>query len=240
MNRKAYCCEDSCGVSALAAVSALIGGGIVPGDEQFEGSDLVVVQPTTVTVIGDLGLEAGETIPVAELVEAASELDQDIAASLPLLDVGVERLAGFGLAAHPVAPLVGVAGQGVVSSSTSPAYRIVSTWRDGRNARNAVRAGSSTWGWAHVQKHNVSMAMIQKTTKFPRFRTVSGTSTTYRTPANTYVCWLTVCRIDKSVMVRVVHEDRMLSDGQPRGMITTYCEISGTKVCPNWVREVAG
>lgn len=227
-------------VSAVFAVVALIAGGFVAGDEQTGGSDLVVVRPTTVTVLGDLGLDVGETIPVAELVQAASELDQDIAESLPMLDIAVERSAEVGLAAHPAAPMAGGAAQAVLSSSTSPAYRIVSTWRDGRNARNAIRAGSSTWGWAHVQKHNVSIAMIQKTTKFPQFRTVSGTSTTYRTPANTYVCWLTVCRIDKSVMVRVVHEDRMLSDGQPRGMITTYCEISGTKVCPNWVREVAG
>lgn len=227
-------------VSAVFAVVALIGGGFVAGDEQSGGSDLVVVRPTTVTVLGDLGLDVGETIAVADLVEAARELDQDIAESLPMLDIAVERSAAVGLAAHPAAPTAGGAAQAVLSSSTSPAYRIVSTWRDGRNARNAIRAGSSTWGWAHVQKHNVSIAMIQKTTKFPQFRTVSDTSTTYRTPANTYVCWLTVCRIDKSVMVRVVHEDRMLSDGQPRGMITTYCEISGTKVCPNWVREVAG
>ncbi|MGP9527422.1 hypothetical protein [Glutamicibacter sp. AOP5-A2-18] len=118
------------------------------------------------------------------------------------------------------------------------AWDVYSSWKDNKAKTTAIRWGSSTWGWRHVQKHNVSLKMIQKTTKFPKTRTVDGNRIIYTTPANKYTCWLGfACKIDKSATVLVLVANQRAGDGKHKGVITAYC--TGTKVCPNWVREVA-
>jgi len=226
-------------LSAIATTLALAGTGIFYGDVLSGDEVLFVVEPTTVTVLGDLGFEAGEVVSVEDLVESAAELDQDLAAQMPLVEETLDEVLVDLLPLLTASSESKKAALTPVFRTSSPAFALKWTWRDGRNVRNAIRAGTSTWGWTHVQKHNVSVQMVQITTRFPQHRTISGSTTVYRTPANTYTCWLTVCQISQSMMVRVVHNNTMLSDGQPRGMITTYCESRTSNVCPNWVRDLA-
>ncbi|TFD67759.1 hypothetical protein [Cryobacterium ruanii] len=89
----------------------------------------------------------------------------------------------------------------------------------------AMRKGDSAWGWAHAQNHNVTdKSMIQKTAKFPKSRTAKGTTIVYETTANEYTCWaLTGCKITRTATVRVVANSTVLSDGWPKGVITSYC-----------------
>lgn len=123
-----------------------------------------------------------------------------------------------------------------VASPAALNYGIYSKWKDNKAKTTVIRWGTPTWGWRHVQKHNVSLRMIQKTTQFPNYRTVIGNTIVYRTPATKYKCWV-VCVIEKTIMVREVVSNNRLNDGYHRGVITTYCE--GVSVGPNWVREVA-
>jgi hypothetical protein len=118
-----------------------------------------------------------------------------------------------------------------------PYYRMAN-WTDNQAKPVVVRTGTySGFGWEHLRRHNVSIAMLQKTTKFPKTREPQGSAIVYRTPANEYICSWGVCRISRSMMVRVVVENTRMSDGYQKGVITAYCE--GPHICPDWVRRVA-
>jgi hypothetical protein len=132
-----------------------------------------------------------------------------------------------------------VTDSGVTPDSTTGPYTILSTWTDNKGARVALREGSASWGWVHAKVHNVSRAMLQKTTKFPRTRQIQGSAIVYQTPAHEYECWLFWCTITKSMDVRVVVETTQLNDGYNKGVITSYC-LDPTAVCPSWVVRAAG
>ncbi|OFI38892.1 hypothetical protein BIU82_17075 [Arthrobacter sp. SW1] len=102
-----------------------------------------------------------------------------------------------------------------------------------------IRKGTAAFGWAHVQKHSVTLNMIKKTTMFPKTRSIQGGNTiVYQTPANEYDCWLGICRIKRTMDVRAVVNNTRMGDGLQKGVITTYCV--GPMTCPAWVAATAG
>ncbi|WP_433585103.1 hypothetical protein [Microbacterium hydrocarbonoxydans] len=121
-------------------------------------------------------------------------------------------------------------------------YTVVSSWTDNQGKPTVARRGNgTTWGLTKVQtKHNATLSMIQKTTKFPRpgGRTTEGSSIVYKTDAIEWECWLGVCNPKRSMSVKVVIENARLSDGLQKGLITAYCE--GVTACPQWVINVTG
>lgn len=198
--------------------------------------DVLDEQPTSVTVLGLDEDQVGETIPVTELIERSEEVGQDIEDELLS---GDESQDAASLNSPFVASAVSFHGAPIgIRAAADPAYSIYSQWWDNKYIKVAVRNGNSTWGWQHLQKHNVSLTMLQKTTKFPRNRYLENGSLIYVTPANQYTCWLASCRIDRTMDVKVIVNPTRLADGAPRGIITAYCV--GPQVCPAWVRQVAG
>lgn len=196
---------------------------------------MIVSEPTSVTVMGLDDFQTGDTVPVDELIELAQAAGQDIE---PELDVTTAEssVPAAGLRAAP--PTKATPASLTIKTAAVSAYSIYSQWWDNKAVKVAVRNGTSAWGWQHLQKHNVSLSMVKKTTQFPRNRDASKTGITYVTPANLYTCWLTWCRVDKTMDVKVVMNNTRLNDGAPRGIITAYC--IGATVCPEWVRQVAG
>lgn len=188
------------------------------------------------TVLGLDEDQVGETIPVTELIERSEEVGQDIEDELLAGDdsqaaASLDRPSAASAVSFHRAP-VGI------RAAADPAYAIYSQWRDNKYIKVAVRNGNISWGWQHLQKHNVSLAMLQKTTKFPRNRYLKDGNLIYITPANQYICWLASCRVERTMDVRVIMNNTRLNDGAPRGIITAYCD--GPRVCPAWVRQAAG
>lgn len=201
----------------------------------FNPADVVVEDPTTVTVMGLADSEVGDTVPVVDLIEKAEEVGQDIQDEL--LGAGPEE-PGAQSGGQFALPAIARRASLPIKTAADPAYSIYSQWWDNKYIKVAVRNGTTSWGWQHLQKHNVSLAMLQKTTKFPRSRYMENGSQIYVTPANQYTCWLASCRIDRTMDVKVVVNPTRLNDGAPRGVISAYC--LGPTVCPTWVRQVAG
>jgi len=225
-------------IGAAFAVAVLILTPAAPsaiGDLASVDGEVTVATPTEVTVMGLEDVSVGDTVSVTELIELAEDTDQDVRAELLGSDEG--SVAALSMAPGRTPALASLTGPSIKLAG-DPAYSIYSQWWDNKRIKAAVRNGTGTWGWQHLQKHNVSLAMLQKTTQFPRNRDVNGTTITYVTPANLFTCWLASCRVDKTMDVRVVSNNTRLNDGAPRGIITAYCV--GPTVCPAWVRQVAG
>lgn len=119
----------------------------------------------------------------------------------------------------------------------SDSYRLLATWTDNKAKKVAMRQGTSTWGHIKVTtKHNATTSVARTTTKFPKSRVVeSSSSIRYRTPVYKMVCNMFTCWAEKTLMVRAIVNPTIQSDGQPRGIITTYCE--GITWCPDWVKN---
>lgn len=128
------------------------------------------------------------------------------------------------------------------AAAADPAYRVVSTWTDKLGKTTVARAGNgTTWGLTKVKnKHNVTLGMVQKTTKFPREggRVTSGNSITYMTDAIEWSCTIISCTPKRTMAVKVVIENTRLGDNYHKGLITAYC--AGVTVCPQWVVNAAG
>lgn len=178
---------------------------------------------TRYLIFGDIPLNADGSVDRAVLEHTASEQDATVAAILG------------GSETDPTAAqaMVAVVEDDASINATSSAYGVQRTWQDNRAAWRALRLGTSSWGWTHAKRHNVSVAIIIKTTQFPRSRVTSGTQTVYLTPAREFVCSLFGCWVTQSMDVRLVHDNRILGDRWPKGVITTYC--IGPSVCPPWV-----
>ncbi|MFC4244951.1 hypothetical protein ACFOYW_16370 [Gryllotalpicola reticulitermitis] len=125
------------------------------------------------------------------------------------------------------------------ASAKTSAYAVINAWGDNKGKTVALRQGTSGWGWTHLKPHNVTQAMLARTTQHPAVRTSSGgESLRYETTAHEYVCWIFGCVITKWMTVRVIVDMTGLSDGYPKGVITAYC-LDKTQVCPNWVVKAA-
>lgn len=207
-----------------------------------EGSAAGPEEPVTVTVLGDIEMAPDGSIPVEELVQEAEALGQDVSDAL---DVDLpDEGAGVEAPTSEVESTI----QAAAYSRSAPSVRLaavnpydqVSIWKDNQALKMALRKGNSAWGWAHAQRHSVTESMIQKTTKFPKSRTATGTTIVYETPANEYTCWaFTGCKITRTATVRVVANRSVLSDGWPKGVITSYCVDPKSRVCPAWVAIAA-
>lgn len=126
-----------------------------------------------------------------------------------------------------------------VARAADPAYVIYSRWNDNLGKPTVIRNGTAAFGWAHVQKHRVTLNMIKKTTMFPKTREIQGGDTiVYQTPANEYECWVGICNIKRTMDVRAVVSNTRTGDGLQKGVITTYCV--GPMTCPDWVIATAG
>ncbi|QGU26773.1 hypothetical protein D7D94_03145 [Microbacterium oryzae] len=163
-----------------------------------------------VTLVGELGVELGQTISETELATIAEDMGTDI------------------YQAHTVPPL------SATSAATTPSWKIVNQWKDNKAKSVYLRYRNETsWGWAKARdKHGVTQNMIKKTVQFPRKRVQQGTSFVYMTPANQYVCTVGICRVTKTMDMKVVHETK-----SAKGVITAMC--NGVVVCPKWVRDAA-
>lgn len=129
--------------------------------------------------------------------------------------------------------------EALLARAADPAYVIYSRWNDNLAKPTVIRNGTAAFGWAHVQKHRVTLNMVKKTTMFPKTRSVQGGNTiVYQTPANEYECWLGICRIKRTMDVRTVVSNTRMGDGLQKGVITTYCV--GPMTCPAWVAATAG
>ena len=79
--------------------------------------------------------------------------------------------------------------------------------------------------------------MIQKTMKFPKSRTATGMAIVYDTAANKYTGWdFTRCKITRTATVRVVTNSSVLSNGWPKGVITSYCVDPKTRLALHGLR----
>lgn len=181
--------------------------------------------------------------PTAQKSEANQDASKGALEPTTMVAFGEQTVGQSGSVAQAdlkkaVAAQDGASIQFAVPARAALSYDVYSSWKDNKAKTTAIRWGTATWGWRHVQKHNVSLKMIQKTTKYPKDRySESGNRLIYRTPANKYKCWLGICKTEKTMMVFVLVNNSRLAEGKHRGVITSYCE--GLKVCPNWVREVA-
>ncbi|WP_270354323.1 hypothetical protein [Microbacterium testaceum] len=101
-------------------------------------------------------------MPVVDLIEKAEEVGQDIQDEL----LGAEpEEPGAQSGGQFAFPAIARRASLPIKTAADPAYSIYSQWWDNKYIKAAVRNGTATWGWQHLQKHNVSLAMLQKTTK---------------------------------------------------------------------------
>jgi hypothetical protein len=131
----------------------------------------------------------------------------------------------------------GTNGASTMAASYSWTRMANGSWRDGRNAVVQVRQGDYSWGYAHAQRHNVTMNMIRALSKYPASRTVQGSAIKYEGTARFVTCPnYRPCYVAKTMPMRMIHEGKLASDGYPRGLITYYCV--GPAACPDWVKRL--
>ncbi|WP_372409029.1 hypothetical protein [Streptomyces luteireticuli] len=141
-------------------------------------------------------------------------------------------------------------GRADVKAPGDPAYRIVGEWKDKDNVTTTMRqgkwpGGDYGFGLTKVeQKHNLSLAAVRATTKYPRPNggkwQQSGTTYNYVTDVLHVKCsgwWIfRTCRVVEVKSVKAVVNFRGLPDGKPFGVVTAFCENTPGR-CPDWVRQ---
>ncbi|MFI0909086.1 hypothetical protein [Streptomyces abikoensis] len=135
-------------------------------------------------------------------------------------------------------------------AAPDPAYSIVGEWKDKDGWDTTMRqgkwpGGDYGFGLTKVdQKHNLSLAAVKATTKYPRptggKKQQGGTSYIYVTDVLHVKCsgwWIfRTCRVVEVKAVDAVVNFRVLRDNKPFGVVTAYCENTPGR-CPDWVRQ---
>ncbi|MDT0452141.1 hypothetical protein [Streptomyces hesseae] len=162
---------------------------------------------------------------------------------------GIEQKAVERLAAGRPSAAEESAGKPALAAP-DPAYNIVGEWKDKDGWDTTMRqgkwpGGDYGFGLTKVdQKHNLSLAAVKATTKYPRptggKKQQGGTSYIYVTDVLHVKCsgwWIfRTCRVVDVKAVDAVVNFRQLRDGKPFGVVTAYCENTPGR-CPDWVRQ---
>lgn len=108
---------------------------------------------------------------------------------------------------------------------------------DSRTDRHATPELTYPARWLKITgKHNLSTDVARVSTQRPKSRVdESATSRVYRADFQHVVCSHNICRVAATRTVRTVVNPSRLSDGNPRGVITSYCE--GIVWCESWVKN---
>jgi hypothetical protein len=108
----------------------------------FDPTDVVVEDPTTVTVMGLADSSVGDTVPVVDLIEKAEEVGQDIQDEL----LGAEpEEPGAQSGGQFAFPAIARRASLPIKTAADPAYSIYSQWWDNKYIKVAVRNGTATW-----------------------------------------------------------------------------------------------
>jgi hypothetical protein len=218
--------------SALAAATA----DAAPGDDSA----------VSVAVFGDDTLTEGQQLTVADLANGHG------------VDAGLVEAFGQGTpqtepeppvedpAPQPdpedAAPVAGPA-SAAVQAAGDPRYALVASWTSSNHRTVNLRKGDGR-GWGYdkiVQKHNLNVAAIRATTRYPApgfpVKQANPDSWNYVTKVNHVRCsgWLLwrTCKVVESRDVQVT-----VNYGNAKGVITAYClGIDGR--CPDWVKNAA-
>ncbi|WP_162802860.1 hypothetical protein [Ornithinimicrobium avium] len=128
-------------------------------------------------------------------------------------------------------------------------YQRLSSWTDYRGRKIQVRlgywdpGGDSGWGYAKYSgKHNLTTRAVRAATAYTPNWEDQASSTVYYQVVHKYECtgwgpWRT-CKVVGSTTVRTVHDRRVLTDGDPKGVVTSYC-LGYWPRCPDWVKNAA-
>ncbi|MGO2658374.1 MAG: hypothetical protein ACTH9T_05105 [Mycetocola reblochoni] len=209
------------GLLSLALAASTAGPAVAVANSDSE--------PTIVTTLGYVP-ENAASAPIEEVLLAAESENTETSAA-ELSSLNRVEIDGSGDAMQRT----------VATASGVNPYSVKSQWRDNKHRYVVVRYGAtSTFGWNHAKPHNVTMAMIKKTTQFPKTRVVSGKTTAYETPAIEWECWLASCHAKRTMTVRAVVATQVLRDNVQKGLITAYCKAAPSQKCPAWVVKVAG
>lgn len=114
---------------------------------------------------------------------------------------------------------------------------VIDTWRD--SADRVIRLRQRRMEH-FTTKHELSVRTVRRTTQVANryYDDTSATGKTYlyRAWATKWSCGWWNCTKQAQVMIRVVEEHRVLSDGRFYGIVTGYCEGYYWK-CPQWVNN---
>jgi hypothetical protein len=116
------------------------------------------------------------------------------------------------------------------------------SWNDYRGLKSVIRQGNMNYGYLKItNKHGTDATVAKVTMVYPdKNRTQDQQSATvYYSPVNHVVCDPR-CHVVDTTTVKVVHEFTQYSDGNPKGVITAYCEDPRYNPrCPDYVRDAA-
>lgn len=240
--------------AAAAPAATVTSDELVSDESEYTAAIAPGINPMNVTfaVFGDVPESADGTVSVSDLA-AVGVTDQDINIAMANYDVNGGVWTNDGTEIHPTDfPIPTVDGpepSGLETpDATNSAYRVLGSWNDSKGKKVALRAGSfyngNGWGYAKISTyHNLSSRAVKAATAYtPKKEFVSGTKYEFSTPVKKVNCkgWgiFRKCSVVARTTVITSHEARVLNDGLPRGVITSFC--SGyLGPCPDWVKKAA-
>ncbi len=181
-------------LAALALAFAVATAPIAAPPSQaadFNPADVVVEDPTTVTVMGLADSEVGDTVPVVDLIEKAEEVGQDIQDEL--LGAGPEE-PGAQSGGQFALPAIARRASLPIKTAADPAYSIYSQWWDNKYIKVAVRNGSLP-GAGSTCKTQREPRDAAENDEVSSQRYMENSTQIYVTPANQYTCWLASCKL---------------------------------------------
>ncbi|MFJ4439750.1 hypothetical protein [Streptomyces sp. NPDC088923] len=146
------------------------------------------------------------------------------------------------LSALTTTPATASAGAEARAAAGDPAYKILKHLDYSGPGKASLRAGyydrarDKGFGWNKVKKkHNITKySAVEFIAKSPNRDRVGKTTTYHLTGyAGKYRCRNGVCKLEKQYKMILSVNQKVLRDGQDKGVITMYCK--GVVRCPNWV-----
>jgi hypothetical protein len=201
----------------------------------FGASDLEVGQEFTLENLRDrYGVDPALVDTYAKNTEDPIEDGEPAKPEVPMKEVTPDK---EGVAADD-----GTTGL-AAAAAPDPRYALVASWQAANRRTVNLRRGDSAWGLTKIeQKHNLNVAAVRTTTKypapgFPQKLSSSKDTWNYQTLVNHVQCsgwWLwRKCK--------VVEKTNVLAGvdfAGPKGVITAFCVgIQGR--CPDWVKNAA-
>ncbi|MQS15472.1 hypothetical protein F7Q99_25180 [Streptomyces kaniharaensis] len=123
-----------------------------------------------------------------------------------------------------------------------PAYALVASWTSKDHRTVNLRRGNASWGLTKIeQKHNLNVAAVRTTTKYPApgfpVKQAEPDSWNYVTKVLHVRCsgwlWWRTCKVVEFLNVTVT-----VNYGNAKGVITAYC-LGVADRCPDWVKNAA-
>jgi hypothetical protein len=108
---------------------------------------------------------------------------------------------------------------------------IVSSWTDIAGRRVVIRQIPYD---KVTGRHGLQLRTVRRVIQLVNRVHDGGTAYRYETYAREYRCSIWSCTVLREQLIRVVVDFRILTDGQPFGVVTAYCPGAGD-LCPAWV-----